>query len=180
MFSDGLGLGCTTIIELPLYMYPIATRSPSLLPLKNGEETDTTLMNSECDKIGHNCLVVDDSLPNRKLLARLLEKAGHSCVLACDGLEAIRMIIANRETTNNDPAHALIDTILMDYEMPVMNGPKATKALREQGCSAIIIGITGNVLAEDISYFMEMGANKVLAKPVNLLAIEQCWDRFGQ
>ena len=181
MFSDGPNLGCTSIIELPLYMYPTTISSSSLL--QNDKHTttdsDTTVQNSEVGKIVHHCLVVDDSLPNRKLLARLLEKAGHTCIVACDGLEANRIIDVDRERSMNDIHHIPIDTILMDYEMPVLNGPNATKMIRDKGCCRImIIGVTGNVLTEDVSYFIEMGANHVLAKPVNLFAIEQCWEKF--
>ncbi|KAJ1427356.1 hypothetical protein B484DRAFT_330036 [Ochromonadaceae sp. CCMP2298] len=57
--------------------------------------------------------------------------------------------------------------ILMDYEMPVLNGPSATRLLREQGCSCLIIGVTGNVMKADKDFFISCGANDVFAKPVN-------------
>ena len=60
--------------------------------------------------------------------------------------------------------------------MPILNGPDATKMIRDSGCNAKIIGVTGNVLTEDINYFVSMGADKVLAKPVNMAAIQECWD----
>jgi CheY-like chemotaxis protein len=42
--------------------------------------------------------------------------------------------------------HRPPEAVLMDYEMPVMNGPTATKQLREMGCGSYIIGVTGNVM----------------------------------
>ena len=63
----------------------------------------------------------------------------------------------------------------MDFEMPVMNGPTATRQLRDLGCKAYIIGVTGNVLAEDVAIFKGAGADHVLPKPVNTKAIESCW-----
>lgn len=60
--------------------------------------------------------------------------------------------------------------------MPEMNGPEATKKLREMGCHASIFGVTGNVLAEDIAYFRASGADKVLYKPINLPALDMAWD----
>jgi CheY-like chemotaxis protein len=61
----------------------------------------------------------------------------------------------------------------MDYEMPVMNGPTATKALREAGCDVLIIGVTGNLLPEDVRYFRRHGADAVLGKPLDIQAFEQ-------
>jgi CheY-like chemotaxis protein len=60
------------------------------------------------------------------------------------------------------------DAILMDYEMPVMNGPSATARLRELGCACLIVGVTGNVLPQDVAYFIAQGAEAVLPKPVVL------------
>ena len=59
--------------------------------------------------------------------------------------------------------------------MPTMNGPTATKRLREIGCNATIIGVTGNVLAEDVSYFKSHGADHVLPKPIKLVLLDNCW-----
>jgi two-component system, sensor histidine kinase len=177
MFSDGLNLGCTTVIELPLYQHPAKTKSSSIPSIKSLE---TQLTRSEkAAETGHTCLVVDDSLPNRKLLVRLLERSGHSCVSANNGKEAVAVIEADQNAALNDESHVPIDTVLMDYEMPILNGPNATKIIREKGYTALIIGVTGNVLVEDVEYFTAMGANRVLPKPVNLGAIEQCWEKFG-
>jgi CheY-like chemotaxis protein len=69
-------------------------------------------------------------------------------------------------------AEMTFDAIVMDFEMPVMNGPSAAKLLRSLGCSVPIIGVTGNVLPDDIAYYKLMGANEVLAKPLNLNSFE--------
>mmetsp|Transcript_26208 Transcript_26208/g.58887 ORF Transcript_26208/g.58887 Transcript_26208/m.58887 type:complete len:156 (+) Transcript_26208:2-469(+) len=52
--------------------------------------------------------------------------------------------------------------------MPVMNGPTATKQLREMGCGSYIVGVTGNVMQADIDVFMQAGADSVLAKPMRI------------
>ena len=67
-------------------------------------------------------------------------------------------------------------TILMDFEMPVMNGPDATKRLRELGCKAAIFGVTGNVLADDVEHFRKHGADHVIPKPVYVSQIDSCWE----
>jgi two-component system, sensor histidine kinase len=175
MLSEGINQGCTTIIELPLYKYPQKLRSLSC----HSNDSVTAATNRASCITGHNCLVVDDSLPNRKMLARLLERSGYKCTVACHGQEAIDIIEADQATLLQDITHVTIDTILMDYEMPILNGPDATKVLREKGYSMAIFGVTGNVLAEDVHYFISMGANKVLSKPVSMASIEEGWESLG-
>jgi CheY-like chemotaxis protein len=53
-----------------------------------------------------------------------------------------------------------------------MNGPTATKHLREMGCDCHIIGVTGNVMAADVDFFIQHGANAVLAKPLRIEIFE--------
>jgi len=62
-------------------------------------------------------LVVDDVLSNRKWLARLLTYAGHRCELTENGQVAVDMILESMEC--GDP----FETVWMDFEMPIMNGP---------------------------------------------------------
>ena len=56
--------------------------------------------------------------------------------------------------------------ITMDFQMPNMDGPTATRIIREMGYRGPIIGVTGNALRTDTELFMASGANKVLTKPV--------------
>lgn len=70
------------------------------------------------------------------------------------------------ELAAQDVRHVPIDTVLMDYEMPVLNGPDACKVIRSIGYKGIIFGVTGNVLLEDVEFFKDHGANEVLSKPI--------------
>mmetsp|Transcript_24827 Transcript_24827/g.55728 ORF Transcript_24827/g.55728 Transcript_24827/m.55728 type:complete len:131 (-) Transcript_24827:475-867(-) len=56
--------------------------------------------------------------------------------------------------------------------MPVMNGPTATKRLREMECDCYIMGVTGNVMQQDTDVFYAHGANAVLAKPLRIEIFE--------
>jgi CheY-like chemotaxis protein len=71
---------------------------------------------------------------------------------------------------------AVVDAILMDFEMPVMKGPEATQLLRNMGVVIPIIGVTGNVLEEDKRYFKQHGANDVLCKPTTLEQLQACFE----
>lgn len=127
----------------------------------------------------HHVLVVDDVLSNRKMLLRLLERAGHSCVAAEDGQEAIEIIMANKEALSSSigDSTTFIDCVLMDFEMPIKNGPDATKELRELGYEGMILGVTGNVLKEDVDFFLQHGADDVLPKPVSMALLNDCWKK---
>ena len=116
-------------------------------------------------------LIVDDATSNRKMLSRLLSKYDYVIDEASDGLEALSRI---RESLRN--ALPLYDVIIMDYVMPNTDGPTATREIRALGYSGIIIGVSGNALAEDVDLFLSSGANKVLPKPVQM---EDLMDILG-
>ena len=59
------------------------------------------------------------------------------------------------------------DVILMDYQMPVMDGPTAIKAIRTLGFKGKIVGLTGNALQSEQNVMLDAGAELVLTKPVN-------------
>eukprot|EP01039_Chlorochromonas_danica_P011647 gene11647-13062_t len=116
-----------------------------------------------------NILITDDSALNRKMVCRLLRTAGYTCFEAADGQECVDKALQAAEGL-----HEPIDLILMDYEMPRMNGPVACNVLRSLGSTVPIIGITGNVLAEDKTFFQRAGALRVLTKPFTLAQLGDC------
>lgn len=63
--------------------------------------------------------------------------------------------------------------------MPVLRGPEAAVKIRGLGCDSYIVGITGNVLADDVRYFVSCGANAVLPKPVDIKRLEMLWNENG-
>jgi len=107
-------------------------------------------------------LVVDDVASNRKMLKRLLVGRCSCTIEAVDGQEALEKV---REAMSTE---LTIEVITMDYQMPVMDGPTATRKIRELGYSGIILGVTGNVLKEDMKKFLAAGANRVLTKPLSM------------
>ena len=111
-------------------------------------------------------LVVDDAATNRKMLCRLLQHK-YVTLEAEDGQEAVDMVLASLDTDHS------IQVVLMDNHMPRMDGPTASKLLRERGYTGVIIGVTGNTLPEDIEHFMSHGADKVLPKPVDTDVLDQ-------
>lgn len=133
-----------------------------------------------------NVMVVDDSAPSRKMLCRLLTNAGYKCTQARDGQQCVDLMLQNREEnasnsnavstegngngsdSDRDDDSGLIQIVFMDYEMPILNGPDATRCLREHGFTIPIVGVTGNVLPVDKDLFRSKGADDVLSKPLHL------------
>jgi CheY-like chemotaxis protein len=156
--SKGLGFGTTFTLTLPLYYVPNSAEQVMAMEEGHNEESAAALSPVVAPPL--RMLVVDDVSTNRKLLARLCTKHVHSVTQAADGQEALDQVALAMERGGT-----LFDTILMDYEMPVMNGPTATREIRALGCDAFIVGITGNLFAEDVNFFKSCGANAVLPKP---------------
>jgi CheY-like chemotaxis protein len=135
-------------------------------------------------------LVVDDVKSIRKLFARALSNQGHSCDTACDGQECVDLFTKKSEGfPSSTPLGSLVpvpvavdacpyDLVLMDSEMPVMNGPTATKIIRSLGFKELVVfGVTGNVLPEDVEMFMNHGVDAVLGKP---LTLEKMWEEYDR
>lgn len=104
-------------------------------------------------------LVVEDTLVNQRLIVRLLEKDGHRVSIANNGLEGIRLY--ERET---------FDLILMDVQMPEMNGFEATAYIRDKekttGEHIPIFALTANALNGDRERCLAAGMDDYLSKPI--------------
>jgi len=167
----GLGLGARdwggAAVPYPLTIPPAGMHRPS------GCTASPSVSASDNPHAGRHMLVVDDAVSNRKLLMRIFRIKGFTCEEACDGQEALHKYGAMVEM--GTPPEA----ILMDYEMPVMNGPTSTKNLREMGCSCFIIGVTGNVMQADMDFFKSCGADAVFAKPLSTESVEKLMARIS-
>ena len=110
---------------------------------------------------GLHLLAVDDSAMNRDLVEMALSREGASVTLAADGQQAVQLLRAS-------PAG--FDAVLMDVQMPVMDGRTATRLIREElGLTRLpVIALTAGVLAEEQRLIREAGADEVLAKPLDL------------
>jgi signal transduction histidine kinase/ActR/RegA family two-component response regulator len=134
---------------------PAATAMPSLLA-------------------GVRVLVVDDGPDNRRLLAAILERAG-ALVTAVDGARA-----AFTELGPQPPA-APFDVVLMDVQMPEIDGLMAVRTLRDQGFSLPILAVTANAMARDRDACFAAGCNGFATKPIDrkrlVVAVREAVDR---
>lgn len=146
------GRGSTFTVTLPL-----AVRAA---PAAEAEPIDEAKTESETE--GVRVLVAEDNLTNQLVLRALLEPAGVVPKIVGDGAQAL-------EAWRN----ADWDLILMDIQMPVMDGVAATRAIRAGELAAHrqripIIGVTANVMTHQIEEYRSAGMDDVVAKPLDL------------
>ena len=123
---------------------------------------------------GRLFLVAEDTELNAEILTELLDMEGARCDIAVDGREAVDMF------SKAAPGH--YDLILMDVQMPVMNGYEATRAIRAcahpEAATIPIVAMTANTFAEDVRNAFDAGMNGHLAKPVDLAAMRELIGRL--
>lgn len=112
------------------------------------------------DFSGRRILVVDDIEVNREIAAELLGKTGAMVEFAEEGRRCVEMV------SSAPPGH--YDLILMDIDMPVMDGLEATKRLRQMGFALPIIAMTANVGDRNRRAAFDAGMDAFMEKPVRV------------
>jgi PAS domain S-box-containing protein len=112
-------------------------------------------------------LFVEDGPDNQRLIAYLLEKAGAEVTVAENGQVGLTCALASRDRA--EP----FDVILMDMQMPIMDGYEATRRLREQGWTGPIIALTAHAMKESRDECLEAGCDDYLTKPIDRQALVQ-------
>ncbi|MCD0458247.1 hybrid sensor histidine kinase/response regulator [Roseiconus lacunae] len=113
---------------------------------------------------GARVLVVDDAATNRDLIDRLLSNAGAKVMKLENGKEAFDYFVNDR----HDIIEREVDVILMDMQMPLMDGYTATAKLREAGLTIPIVAMTANTMVGDDNKCREAGCCDYLSKPLDL------------
>ncbi len=126
------------------------------LNLEAKKELEVNVQSKDLDLSGYNVLLVEDNQMNILIAQRLLEKWGLEVDLANNGEEAVNA------TANNN-----YDLILMDLQMPVMDGYQATKEIRKQGFKAPILALTASAMFEKATKMEDAGLDGLITKPFN-------------
>ncbi len=116
-------------------------------------------------------LLVEDNAVNQKVAVRLLERMGCSVRIADNGAEAVKAYSENP-----------FDLVLMDLQMPVMDGLTATRHIRDlegTGKQTPIVALTANAMTGQLERCMEVGMNAFLTKPIELTRLRETLERYG-
>ena len=116
-------------------------------------------------------LVVEDNAVNQKMVLRMLEKFGYSAELAENGLEAV-------EISQTQP----FDLVLMDVQMPIMDGLEATRIIRRRNSALprFIIALTASTLKGDREKCLQSGMDDFLSKPFRKKELEELLRKYGK
>jgi signal transduction histidine kinase/DNA-binding response OmpR family regulator len=161
-----LGDGSTFVIDLSL-PFGVSERPMNI------EEIDVTPVTARLT-IARHILVVEDDLLNQAVVCGLLRHAGHRMTVAGNGTEALAAM-----ATSTD-----LDLVLMDLQMPDMDGLEATRRMRnglagELGKSIPIVALTANAFAENRTQCLAAGMNDFLTKPVILKDLLEAINRWA-
>lgn len=113
-------------------------------------------------RLSGSILLVEDSGDNQRIISTVLRKAGAEVTLAENGQAAIEQV-CRRQLLSEPP----FDLILMDIQMPVLDGHRATRILRDRGCRIPIVALTANADDTDRQQCLESGCNDYVTKPID-------------
>ena len=149
------GLGSTFWFELPLERGAGSEPASAAIPAPAAASASGSRL------AGMHVLVVDDSAMNRDLVQRALALEGAEATLAADGQQAIELLRSRPRA---------FDAVLMDVQMPVLDGLSATRRIRDElGLAALpVIAFTAGVGADQQAAARAAGADDVLPKPMDL------------
>ena len=163
--ATGKGTRFEVVLEFPIDAEADHAQQVQALP----EETEET--STLC---GMKFLCAEDNAINAEILEMLLEAKGASCTICSNGQEIVDAFASVK------PGE--YDMILMDVQMPVMDGLEATRRIRSGenplGRIIPILAMTANAFLEDMQKSREAGMDEHLSKPVDIAALEQTVKRF--
>lgn len=107
--------------------------------------------------VGLNVLVADDNTVNQKVAAAMLRRLGHHVTVVDNGEKAVERL----ESTK-------FDLVLMDIQMPVLDGIEATKEIRSRGWDCPVVGLTASFQRSQLPFYRQVGMNDCISKPILL------------
>lgn len=138
------------------FKLPIKKASNSSLT-KPPEFKKPSLENKRNTSLSGAVLLVDDNITNLALIGKILKKSGLEVECCMNGEEAIKLLTDK----------AKFDLVIMDVQMPVMDGLTAVSKLKEQGYSQPVIALTANNMKGDKEKCLEAGYDAFASKPIN-------------
>ena len=163
--------GIDTFLAKPFF---VSTLKEKVLELRQGQSGTAQADLPQADLGGCHFLVAEDNEINAEILQELLLMEGATCEVAVNGSQAVKRFAESK------PGE--FDAVLMDVQMPVLNGYEATKQIRSlaraDAQTIPIIAMTANAFAEDVKDAIHAGMNAHVSKPVDMEALKETIHRF--
>ena len=166
--------GLSGFVPLPLFRSKLYQALYEYTGEGRQQTNRAEVQESVFDFRGRRLLLVEDNELNREIAVALLESTNAEIVTAENGQEAVELF------DRSEPAY--YDLILMDIQMPVMNGLEATRTIRGlnrvDAGSIPIIAMTANAFAEDVQNSLDAGMNAHISKPMDRNRVCSCIQQF--
>ncbi|MDY3276230.1 MAG: response regulator [Agathobacter sp.] len=166
--------GLSGFVPLPLFRSKLYQALYEYTGEGRQQTNRAEVQESVFDFRGRRLLLVEDNELNREIAVALLESTNAEIVTAENGQEAVELF------DRSEPAY--YDLILMDIQMPVMNGLEATSTIRGlnrvDAGSIPIIAMTANAFAEDVQNSLDAGMNAHISKPMDRNRVCSCIQQF--
>ncbi len=166
--------GVTAFCAKPLFMSDLKSALLAANHIGDHKPSETKAVWTQSDFSGKRLLLVEDNELNREIAGVILEEAGFVIEMAPDGTDAVTML--------EKSAEGYYDAVLMDVQMPVMNGYEATKAIRAMHRKDVkilpIIAMTANAMEEDREAALKSGMNAHIAKPLDIELLMNVLHQF--
>ena len=168
--------GVNAFISKPLFRSRMERVFDELVGGSHSDEAAVSPLQEleQMDLSDYCCLLVEDNELNAEIAQEILQETGMKVEHVWDGVEAVEAV-----TTAGDGKY---DLVLMDIQMPRMNGNDATRAIRASGrkyCKTVpIIAMTANAFAEDVQAARTAGMNEHIAKPIDLKVLSKVLDKW--
>ena len=171
--EEALQSGCTGILTKPFFVSALKEKVMEIQAEEAGENK-TSEEEADDSLQGLHFLAAEDNEINAEILSEILSIEGASCEIVENGRLALERF--------ENAGEGEFDAILMDVQMPVMNGYDATRAIRElerkDAKEIPIIAMTANAFAEDEREALNAGMNVHLAKPIDVELLKQVIKRY--
>lgn len=170
------GSGSTFTVDLPFGKIKESGKPTRFSDINGRNDLAKDCYAVDYDFKGKRILLVEDNELNREIAEELIGITGASVESAEDGVQAVEMF--------KESAEGYYDLILMDVQMPHMDGYEATRCIRALGRSDAqkvpIFAMTANAFAEDVQKSREAGMNAHISKPLNIRAVYKQMNRYLQ
>ena len=170
------GSGSTFTVDLPFGKIKESGKPTRFSDINGRNDLAKDCYAVDYDFKGKRILLVEDNELNREIAEELIGVTGASVESAEDGVQAVEMF--------KESAEGYYDLILMDVQMPHMDGYEATRCIRALGRSDAqkvpIFAMTANAFAEDVQKRREAGMNAHISKPLNIRAVYKQMNRYLQ
>ncbi|AZZ98038.1 ATP-binding protein [Pseudoalteromonas sp. R3] len=151
-----VGSGTAFTLSVGLYTTQRTKWLNTFSEIHQSEEPGTESESYETESLKGEVLLAEDHVDNCRLITRILERMGLSVTAVENGQLAVQAVLDDE-----------FDLILMDIQMPVMDGEQAFNFIQATGCTAPVIALTANTMSHEVERYLKLGFTDHLAKPID-------------